>query len=270
MSLSSVWKTAATRFTKIYGNCSKPFSYLFYLAWPEKRFSIPHSSGPLLNLRSRHRIPKIIWQTNYTDRVTIAVYLNYLFNRLMGPSFEYRFMDSAERLAFIRKHCAPEILECYSKLQIGASQADLWRVLVLREFGGVYLDIDAHLAWPLGFTLESAGEELFVEHRGGELSNYFMASVRGNPRLGLIIDTILDNVRANSSNNVFELTGPSAVQRALRGHPVATAHYRRTCYQGSFTNEFFQYVDHPQGKWNKAQDKIAAIVTGQPEARTDA
>jgi hypothetical protein len=35
-----------------------------------------------------------------------------------------------------------------------------------------------------------------------------------------------------------------------------------TCYQGSFTNEFFQYVDHPQGKWVHVQDKISAVRNG--------
>src|SRR5262249_20212385 len=181
-------------------------------------------------------------------------------NRFMAPSFEYRFMDTEERLDFIRRHFPGDILDCYLKLQIGASQADFWRVLVLREFGGVYLDIDAHLAWPLGFTIKPEDQELFVEHRGGELSNYFMASVPGNPRLDRIVNVIMTNVRTRASNNVFELTGPSAVQRALRGQRVARANYRRTCYQGSFTNEFFQYVDHPQGKWNKAQNKVAAIA----------
>ena len=260
MSAAGICKVALTRFTKIYGNCTKPFSHLFYLVWPGKRFPLPRAGKPLLRLRAKHRIPKIIWQTNYTDRVTIAVYLNYLFNRFMAPSFEYRFMDTAERLAFVRAHCPGEILDAYLKLQIGASQADFWRVLVLREFGGVYLDIDAHLAWPLGFTLPRDGQELFVEHRGGELSNYFMASVPKNPRLDRIVDVILANVKARASNNVFELTGPTAVQRALAGEDVAKESYRRICYQGSFTNEFFQYVDHPQGKWNKAQDKIAALA----------
>jgi mannosyltransferase OCH1-like enzyme len=259
MSVRGALRAAVSRFTKLYGNCSKPFSYLFYVVWPDKRFSIPHTSRPLLKLGSAHRIPKIIWQTNYTDRVTIAVYLNYLFNRFMAPSFEYRFMDDAEIVAFIRKHCSPGILDCYLQLQIGAARADLWRVLVLREFGGVYLDIDAHLAWPLELTIKHDWDELYIEHRGGELSNYFMASAKGNPNLDIIIDSILTNVKRRSSDNVFELTGPLVVQRALQGRSVPKAHYRNTCYQGSFTNEFFQYLDHPQGKWCRVQDKVAVI-----------
>jgi mannosyltransferase OCH1-like enzyme len=252
-------RSLVARSTKIFGNGTKPISYLLHLLWPRKRFKLPHAAKPLLPLPSNHRIPKILWQTNYTDHVTLAVYLNYLFNRLLSPTYAYRFMDNAACSAFVQRHCSPEIFEAYSKLQIGAAQADLWRLLVLREHGGVYLDIDAHLAWPLGLTIDVERTELYLIHRGGELSNYLIASEARNPRLDLVVEQILENIGCKSSDNVFELTGPAALQRALSGHDVPTTYYAQTCFQGSFTNEFFQYVDHPQGKWNDVQNRIGIL-----------
>ena len=209
----------------------------------------------------------MLWQTNYTDRVTLAVYLNYLVNRLMAPTYEYRFVDTGERAEFISRHY-PEIFEAYSKLTIGAAQADLWRVLVLRQCGGVYLDIDAHLGWPLGFAIDKKTDELFVLHREGELTNYFMASVKNNPHLDLVIDLIVANIADISSNDVAELTGPSVLQRALGSLDVTATSYKKLCYQGSFTNEFFQYVDHPQGKWIRAQKTMPIVDDGaRPSGR---
>ena len=142
--------------------------------------------------------------------MTLAVYFNYLAcNRWLSPTYEYRFMDTGERAAFIKANFPAHVFESYSKLQIGAAQADLWRVLVLYRFGGVYLDIDAHAAWPLGFAIEPDRDELFIEHRDGELSNYFMASAPGNPHLGRVIKSILDNINVAATNNVFDLTGPA-------------------------------------------------------------
>jgi mannosyltransferase OCH1-like enzyme len=250
------------RGTKIYGNCTKVLSYSFHFILPRKRFQLPHSSAPLLSRQSRHRIPKVIWQTNYVDRVTIAVYFNYLCNRWLSPTYAYRFMGTNDRAAFIKAYFPADVFEAYSKLQIGAAQADLWRVLVLYHSGGVYLDIDAHAAWPLGFTIGPDRDELFIEHREGELSNYFMASAPGNPHLELVIKAMLANINRAASNNVFELTGPAVLNSALRGLNVPSTPYRLTCYQGSFTNEFFQYVDHPQGKWVHVQDKISAVRNG--------
>ena len=252
-------RSLGARLTKIFGNGTKPISYLFHLLWPHKRFKLPRAANPLLPLPGNHRIPRVLWQTNYTDRVTLAVYLNYLFNRLLSPTYAYRFMDTAERSAFVQRHCSSEIFEAYSKLQVGAAQADLWRLLVLREHGGVYLDIDAHLAWPLGRMIGVESTELYVTHRGGELSNYFIASEPRNPRLDLVVDRILENISGRSSNNVFELTGPSVLQRALSGQDVPTTYYAQTCFQGSFTNEFFQYVDHPDGKWSDVQNRMSIL-----------
>jgi mannosyltransferase OCH1-like enzyme len=247
------------RVTKFIGNFLKILCYPLYLLFPKVRFSIPHRSKPLVTTNSAHRIPKIIWQTNYTDRVTIAVYFNYLFNRLMSPTYGYRFMDTRERAEFIKEYCSADVFKSYSKLQIGAAQADLWRILVLRRFGGVYLDIDAHVVWPLGFIIKPDYQELYLRHKHNSLSNYFLASTKDNPHLDLILESILDNIGKASSNNTAELTGPAVLDAALNGLNVPTAYFKWTCYQGSFTNEFFQYVDHPQGKWNKAQQATLIV-----------
>jgi mannosyltransferase OCH1-like enzyme len=247
------------RGTKIFGNSTKLVSWALHLLNPRLRFSIPHTADPIFSRPHKHKIPKVIWQTNYTDRVTIAVYFNYLCNRWLSPTYSYRFMDTAERARFIDEQFPGRVAEAYAKLQIGAAQADLWRLLVLHRFGGVYLDIDAHAAWPLGLVIDPGLDELYVLHRGGKLSNYFIASVQNNPNLALVIDAVLKNIDCPTTNNVFELTGPVVLQAALGNASVPTTPYQTTCFQGSFTNEFFQYVDHPQGKWVRAQREIRAI-----------
>jgi mannosyltransferase OCH1-like enzyme len=255
-----VARYCAARFFKVVGNFLKILAYPLFFLFPQARFTIPHRSRPFIARRSAHRIPKILWQTNYTDRVTLPVYLNYLFNRLMSPTYEYRFMGDAERCAFVNEHCSGPEREAYGKLRIGAAQADLWRVLVLRKFGGVYLDIDAHVVWPLGSIIKPYLDELYIRHKNGELSNYFIASAPNNPNLTFVVEAILDNIARLSSADVFQLTGPGPLDRTLRllNTPPAV-YYKYTCYQGSFTNEFFQYMDHPQGKWNKAQKKMPVV-----------
>ena len=80
---------------------------------------------------------------------------------------------------------------------------------------------------------------------------------------------MLSNINQAASDNVFELTGPGVLNRALGRLNVATTPYRLTCYQGSFTNEFFQYVDHPQGKWVHVQAKIPAVRNGACAGSSD-
>ena len=229
----------AARVSKLIGNLLKVFCYLPHFLFPRVRFSLPHRAGPLFATNSTHRIPKIIWQTNYTDRVTLAVYLNYLFNRCLSPTYAYRFMDTRERAEFIKQHCSARAFESYSRLLIGAAQADLWRILVLQKFGGVYLDIDAHVVWPLGFIIKPDDEELYLRHKDNSISNYFLASTTDNSHLDLVLEAMLDNIRRVSSNDVAEVTGPAVLDAALSNLNVPTAYYKCTCYQGLLQTSSF-------------------------------
>ncbi len=68
------------RFSKLVGNLSKVFiSYPFHFFLPKKRFTIPKYSKALIQGK-KQIISKKIWQTNYTNQVSLLVYLNYLFN----------------------------------------------------------------------------------------------------------------------------------------------------------------------------------------------
>jgi hypothetical protein len=134
-----------------------PLHFLF----PRVRFSLPNRAEPIFATNSTHRIPrsfgipKIIWQTNYTDR-----------------------MDTRERAEF-------------KSSTFGAAQADLWRILVLQKFGGVYLDIDAQ--WD-GRWDSSSSPTTKNSTSGIQLDQQLLRA-------------ILDNIGRVSSNDVAEVTG---------------------------------------------------------------
>lgn len=248
-----------SRLIKLFANIVKLLSYIFHAIIPKKRFTLPEYAAPLLAPKNDAIIPRTIWQTNFTNKVTLPVYLNYLFNRLMAPRFEYRFMITQARYTFIKENYGDDILSSYSRLQIGAAQADLWRLLVLYKHGGVYLDIDAHAIWPLSDTVANHLEELYITTRKNEISNYFIASKAANPNLLLLINQVIQNIADNTLTNVFELTGPGVFIKLLDQKSVPTVSYRHACNQGSFTNEHFQYIDKKAGKWTKEQKKTSII-----------
>ena len=168
-------------------------------------------------------------------------------------------MITEDRATFIQTNYPSEIYDSYSRLQLGASQADFWRILILQKHGGVYLDIDGHFVWPLGFIVKPEYPELYVLTKREDISNYFIASRKDNIHLEEMIKIILKNIEENTLTNVFALTGPYVFQEVLNDVDVNTVSYRHSIHQGNFTNEFFQYIDKPQGKWTRAQDKIELI-----------
>jgi mannosyltransferase OCH1-like enzyme len=109
------------------------------------------------------------------------------------------------------------------------------------------------------FIIKPDCKELFLLHKHGLLTNYFMASAKNNPNLDHVVGAILENIDKSTSKDLSEITGPAMLDRALRGRHITKAYYKYTSYQGTFTNEFFQYVDHPQGKWTSTQKSIDVI-----------
>lgn len=252
------------RLIKLFAHATKLLCYPFHWLFPRARFRLPAYSPAWPRRRRNALIPSVIWQTNFTDRVTLPVYLNYLFNRLMSPGFEYRYVSTEARLEFIRTHYPGEALECYLRLRNGAAQADLWRMLVLHRHGGVYMDIDAHLVWPLPWLLPRSLGALYIRTREGLFTNWFIASRPDNPELAAVVAEIVRNVRRGEFELVYDLTGPPTLDAALAGREVASRSYRHTCVQGSFTNEHFQYLDRPGGKWTRARRED---VLDAPEQR---
>lgn len=50
---------------------------------------------------------------------------------------------------------------------------------------------------------------------------------------------------------------------------MPTVSYRHAVNQGSFTNEYFQYIDKAEGKWNRQQRHTAVIRSKEQETTTE-
>lgn len=241
------------RLIKILGALVKIISYIFHFIFPNKRFTIPIQSKALIKTKSKHKLPKIIWQTNYTNKVSLPVYCNYLFNRIISPDWEYRYMGHEQREEFIKNNASNEIYESFMKLTDGAAQADLWRIFTLNYYGGVYMDFDAYAIIPLSYIIEKDDKEVFLLNKE-HFTNYFIASVKNNKILEKTINLIVQNIKEKKiEGGVYNLTGPTVLNDAIGKEKVNYRYYRYTCNQGGFTNEYFQYIDKKQGKWTHAK-----------------
>ena len=245
--------TAANRFAKLIGALVKGISYIFHFFFPNKRFTIPVHSAPKLKSKTGNKIPKSIWQTNFTNRVTLPLYVNYLYNRLMSLDYEYHYVSTEDRLEFMQKNAPQETYEAFIQLTDGASQADLWRMFVLNFHGGIYMDIDAHAVWPLSKMIKPDDTEVFLLNKE-HYTNYFIASAKNNPIIEKTLEIIVENIQnKNIEGGVYHLTGPTTLNIAIGEQKVNHRYYKYTCIQGSFTNEHFQYIDKPRGKWTHAK-----------------
>jgi mannosyltransferase OCH1-like enzyme len=247
------------RLIKLVAHASKIFFSIQLYLFGSSRKQLPSSLAASAKPINSRRIPRIIWQTNYSQRVTWQVYACFLFNRLLSRTHEYRFCDDEACDLFVKEHFPGEIWNAYQSLQIGAARADFWRVLVLLKFGGVYLDIDANFVASPEQFIEPDADGVFIELKNGEATNYFMASAPGNPILEEVCARIVWNINQASLSCVYALTGPLVLDHVLKERGVPRLNYKKACVQGQFTNKFGQYADKPDGVWTIAE-KLKPIL----------
>ncbi|AIL31953.1 glycosyltransferase family 32 protein [Basilea psittacipulmonis] len=252
---------ASRAITRFIGHIVKYLCYIFHFLFPKKRFTIPFYSPAKIKKTQDQKIPRIIWQTNYTNKVSLPVYCNYLVNRFFSQDYEYRYMGHEEREKYIKEKADEVTFKAFDQIADGAAQADFWRLFVLYTEGGVYLDIDAQLAWNLSAIIGEEDKEVFITRRD-HYNNFFMASAPGNPLLKDVLDRIILNIQDKENNKkmgVYGLTGPTVLNAVLNPKEEAITVRRDslTCSQGTFTNEHFQYIDKKRSKWTyKSPDEI--------------
>ncbi|MFD1805277.1 glycosyltransferase family 32 protein [Pasteurella oralis] len=245
----------ANGLTRLLGNIVKTLSYPFHFVFPKKRFTIPEFDSAHRQSTKKTKINRVIWQTNYSNKVTLPIYCNYLFNRLLSWSYEYRYVSTEARAEYIKANSDERTFNAYSKLTDGAAQADFWRIFTLYHEGGVYMDIDGHLVWCLDSIIDEEDDEVVIARRG-QYTNFFLASKKGNAFLKETLDIIIDNIEQERVNGgVFSLTGPKTLIKALENKDVNSRLDKLTCSQGTFTNEYFQYIDKKRGKWIHAKNE---------------
>jgi mannosyltransferase OCH1-like enzyme len=257
--MTDVFRRLFTANVQLAGNLLKSAFYLDARLRPRKRYTLPRSASALLRPSSPKAIPRIVWLTNYTNQVTLSIYVGYLFNRLMAPTFEFRFCDDDDCAEFIKTHFPAEVYDSYARLQIGAAKADFWRILTLLQHGGVYMDIDAALLWPPELFLHAGQTELFICPKDGKLTNYFLATAPGNSVFKAIADRIQQNIAEGSIASVFDMTGPTVVDAVASAAAVRVEPYNVICKQGIFTNKAFQYPDDRSRYWVTAQAQTDII-----------
>ncbi|WED21983.1 glycosyl transferase [Vibrio sp. JC009] len=241
----------SNRLTRLFGNIFKMLSYPFHWILPKQRFAIPEYSKAKVVAATSTRIPKTIWQTNFSNQSTLPVYLNYLFNRFRSLDFDYRYVSTEEREEYIKQNASERVYNAYMQLKDGASQADFWRLITLNNEGGIYMDIDATLVRKLNKIIGPEDDAVYVTlKKNNHYTNFFLASAPNNPVYKEAIDNIVKNIEDRRiDKGVYGMTGPGVLTEILETKDVKSFDRKYVCIQGAFTNEHFQYLDRPRTKW---------------------
>lgn len=99
-------------------------------------------------------IPKVIWQTHEYDFKDLPYPYNLNAKTWIekNPRYKYNYVNAEARrnqIDFLR----PDLLYMYDQVPSKVTQADIWRYVVLAEYGGFYADLDSVCLKPLNIDL---------------------------------------------------------------------------------------------------------------------
>jgi len=244
-------------------------------------------------------IPKIIHQTWKNHKLT-PDYQKFVNSwKRLHPTWEYRFYDDDDCLKLVKTHF-PQFLNAYNSLPTPVMKADMFRYLVIYQFGGLYVDIDAEALKSLDDLLVGDAKMIVgVEieftnfsklapihkhfyHQYGinrQYTQYCFLSVPFNPILLEISKSIAKNIdinfHQNKQLNTIIKTGPGIFTQIIqkyknKDYPVKILGLE---YFSGITNAVLHYVfginnPHPKSyikhhecaSWRNKDDIIYTIL----------
>lgn len=202
------------------------------------------------------KIPKQVFMTHKFefDELPKIIKDNMEKIKSMNPDYEIRYYSNTDAEKFIQENY-PEYLDDYKTLVPGAYKADLLRLLLLYEYGGIYNDIGHIYLQPISKFISN--EKLIVcKDKGvGGIPEYYLhnaiiASVPNHPMIKKAIDVVIENIRNRFYGDIpLEPTGPGAFGKAFN------IHFERTVETPIDTGMF----DHETKILNHTKDWIDDI-----------
>lgn len=170
-------------------------------------------------IRDGRPIPRLVHFTS-KSRCLTPVFVQNLQKWQFANHAVYLHDDAAvDRLLQRYWPQFPHLSAGISCLLSGAAKADLWRGLVLYEYGGIYSDVDnAPTRFDGETTLVATDEAFFVVESVGVLSQWFFASKPRHPLMYLLVQAtlmMLMSLPEVDKQNVPRTTGPGALKVAM-------------------------------------------------------
>lgn len=175
---------------------------------------------PSLAYDGGRKIPRIIHITSKSRCVLSPFLQNVNKWKETFPSHSVFFHDdeAVHRLLDRQWPEFPNIAHALQCINSGAAIADLWRSLVLYEYGGMYSDIDSIPAKLNEHTIRDDDEAFFVIERIGVLSQYFMVASPRHPLMYLLVQVTLQRILTLPNVDkqyIPVVTGPGALKQAM-------------------------------------------------------
>jgi len=132
-----------------------------------------------------------------------------------NPGFRYRLFDDESARGYLCTKYSKEVLRAYQRATHPAQRADLFRLAILREEGGIYADADDRCIAPLRPLIESAASLVAYREEYGTLGNNFLCCVPGHLVIEHALSLCVEALNRGDHDVPWLATGPALITRAI-------------------------------------------------------
>jgi mannosyltransferase OCH1-like enzyme len=199
-------------------------------------------------------IPKIIWQTYKTDYDSIPIKAKtYAIKwQILNPSYEYNYFTDEDIYKFIEEYYGQEMLELAKSFKVPVMLSDLWRILVIYQFGGIYADIDTEPTDPLDNWLDLSKNFVVAIENGLHYVQWAFMAEPKSPIVKSILDTVLERCKEidyTKKEFIHYYTGPNVFTEGIRkyfklsdiSHSCKKMEFEKNCFCDILQNEALGY-----------------------------
>jgi len=163
-------------------------------------------------------IPKIVYKTGSFELYEIPIELYFIFKKTetKNPSYTFVYFSDRDMNQFVKENF-PQHCSLFKSLIPGAYQADLFRVMVLLHFGGIYLDVGNQFLLPISEIVNTSDEFISARDlRIFDIQFAFLAAYKGHPILSHYLQQVMRNIQLkNKKKTDLSITGPTAFGKAF-------------------------------------------------------
>ena len=159
------------------------------------------------SIDTKQQIPHYIFQTWKTSILEKPLFKNTKKWFELNPEYSYFLFNDTHVEHFIRIEYGERILRLYQNLLVGALKADVWRLMVMYCYGGIYFDMDSELKEEHPFRTWGFGDKQVITGKGSDGSphQWGLIYTPGHPIIKKSIERVLYQLYHQSSNTLLHI-----------------------------------------------------------------
>lgn len=135
--------------------------------------------------------------------------------RAWGALMEQRLFDAPAARDWLARH-RPELVALFDRQPLPATRADLFRVALIAQEGGLFADLDEYPRQGIDDWLTGARGVFVVEEGHGTIANNFLAALPGLPLFARLRSRIAEALGARAAPYPWWDSGPAPLTLELR------------------------------------------------------